>query len=165
MKIDTCSRLFNKVCRVFYDNGIIHACLPASIILCEMLISKGIDAELRIGFATETELINMAYRHVWVVVGEKCLDIGLEITRQTYPNYPSWYQLTATLPIDKGIKRLDMETKEGIEALNDFELALNDIRRKGTKVYWKKYATPKLRRMRNELFRCMTHEHSRTAAY
>lgn len=150
--MNSTGRLYTEtICHVFHAQKMVQSCLPASIVLCEMLRARGVQAELCVGYAIETDRIKMGYRHVWVQVDDEVFDPGLRITQMNYPDYPTWYRLSATLPTDVTIRRLDMESPAAARAAGDLELALRDIKKKGTKVYWNKYASIKLKRIRKEL--------------
>jgi hypothetical protein len=66
----------NVVAEAFYQDRICQACLPASLILSEMLEKHGIKTQLVYGFSLVTSDRKRAAQHVWLEYNGKSIDVG-----------------------------------------------------------------------------------------
>lgn len=140
----------STVATAFKKAELIKCCLPASIILSEILTANNIGCFVAIGYAVGRE-INSGFRHVWVVDEDgQDFDVGLKLTQMHDPSYPSWYVLRTDIP--KDFQRLDMLVDADHVSSLLFENAVTSIKKFGTQVYWKSFATPALKRLRKVLF-------------
>ncbi len=152
------SQLCELVAKNFHQYNLIKSCLPASIILSELLKVKGTSCNVAIGYAVGKSL-KLGFRHVWVVTSDmQELDVGLNITQLHDSSYPDWYYLSESFPSD--YDRLDLESTQDVINNDQFENALNIIKKSGTKSYWKGFATPPLNRLRKLLHRSLSHKTS-----
>lgn len=137
------------VAKLFNKANFIKSCLPASIVLSEVLNANDIPCYVAIGYAVGKE-IKRSFRHVWVIDARgNNYDVGQVLTQLHDPTYPDWYELSQTIP--ENHCRLDRESELDSKNQDLFETALKAIQKSGTKLYWKKYATPSLRRLRKQI--------------
>jgi hypothetical protein len=102
----------NVVAEAFYQDRICQACLPASLILSEMLEKYGIKTQLVYGFSLVTLDRKRAARHVWLEYNGKSIDVGGMIFEKFVRErlkYPVNRKISVELPGDVDEVYVDKE--------------------------------------------------------
>jgi hypothetical protein len=137
----------NVVAEAFYQDRICQACLPASLILAEMLEKHGIKTQLVYGFSLITSSDRKcAARHVWLEYNGKSIDVGGMIFEKfmgVLLQHITNRKISTELPGDVSYMQIN----------KDFETALEAIKKCGVDWYWNR-APYKLHEIHRRLCKC-----------
>jgi hypothetical protein len=127
---------FKKIIDLMIEHNYISCSISGSLLLQDLLIKRGIKAELINGFI----IIDNMYctKHVWLTVNNNIFDVALQTLLILNPTMKTLnYTHSNTLP--EGIKRIDNETFEDCSQLIELEICIM-LAKAGT--YWKSKNIP-----------------------
>lgn len=135
-KID---KTVQDVCRRFVDRRLRGACLLASVVLRDQLLSLGIGSELILGYLVRDPERRYAFRHVWLRdESGRTLDIGGNVTKQVVWNVrrEAWADAECLETLPDGCVLVDTQTVDGMCNLFLLEQAFFGCKTKeGTRKY------------------------------